>query len=81
MSARNRLAGRMTGFRIVMGMSQESAALALDISRGSLSHYENGRREPDLETLIKVANLYNLSLDNLVGREWREQVDTTASCS
>ncbi|KIL36490.1 XRE family transcriptional regulator [Cohnella kolymensis] len=49
-------------------LTQEELASALGISRAALSHYEKNRREPDTETLSKVADLFHVSLDYLVGR-------------
>lgn len=50
------------------GWTQEQTAGLLGISRAALSHYEKNRREPDSETLSKFADLFNVSLDYLVGR-------------
>ena len=38
------------------GMSQSALAEALEISRGSISFYENGERVPDILVLCKVSN-------------------------
>lgn len=40
----------------------------LEITRASLSHYEKGRRKPDFETLTKLADTFNVSVDYLLGR-------------
>jgi len=40
----------------------------LGISRAALSHYEKGRREPDYDTLITIADFFKVSLDYLMGR-------------
>ncbi|QHW30869.1 helix-turn-helix domain-containing protein [Paenibacillus rhizovicinus] len=50
------------------GWTQEQTAGLLGISRAALSHYEKNRREPDSETLSKFADLFNVSVDYLVGR-------------
>lgn len=50
------------------GMNQESLASLLGITRASLSHYETDRREPDYEILTKMANLFRVSFDELMGR-------------
>ena len=73
MSALNRLAGRMTGLRLNQDLSQEQVAEALGIKRARLSHYEHGRREPDIEMLIKIADLHKVSLDYLLGREQKRE--------
>jgi len=42
--------------------------MKLSVSQSTISAYEVGERTPDLETLINIANLFDVSLDYLVGR-------------
>lgn len=49
------------------GMTQEEVTNELKIPRSNLSNYEIGRREPDLETLARLAEYYNVSTDWLLG--------------
>ena len=46
---------------------KELAAL-LGITEGAVSNYENGRRQPDLQMLLKIADVLNCSTDYLLGR-------------
>ncbi len=48
--------------------TQDEMASLLGISRAALSHYEKGRREPDYETLIKIADLFGVTLDYIMRR-------------
>ena len=48
-------------------MSQEDFAAAMEVSRQSVSKWENNMAVPELEKLIKMANLFEVSLDELVG--------------
>ncbi|RJS63096.1 helix-turn-helix domain-containing protein [Priestia filamentosa] len=48
------------------GFSQEHIAKELHISRQSISKWENGNCYPDLDNLIKLSNLYDVSLDELI---------------
>lgn len=50
------------------GLTQTELANILNVSRQSISGYENGLVEPTISTLIKLADLYNCSLDYLTGR-------------
>lgn len=52
-------------------LTQEDFAKRIGISRAALSHYEKDRRDPDFETLIKIADFFDISLDFLLGREER----------
>lgn len=59
---------KISKLREERGWTQEKTATMIDISRAALSHYEKNRREPDPYTLTKLADLYNVSVDYLVGR-------------
>lgn len=49
------------------GITQAELANALGISRAALSLYEIEKREPDIDTLIKLALYFNVSVDYLLG--------------
>ncbi|EFM11934.1 transcriptional regulator, XRE family [Paenibacillus curdlanolyticus YK9] len=59
---------RIAHLREQRGWTQEQTSHSLGISRAALSHYEKNRREPDTETLTKFADLFNVTIDFLVGR-------------
>ena len=50
------------------GMLQEDVAKYLGLTRPAYSHYETGKRVPDAEILEKLADLYKVSIDELMGR-------------
>lgn len=62
------IGNRIAHLREQRGLTQEELATSLGISRAALSHYEKNRREPDTETLSKVADLFQVTLDYLAGR-------------
>ena len=64
---RNILSERLKELRNEQGVSQYKLVDELQLSRGQLSNYEQGTREPDYDTLIQLANHYNVSLDYLLG--------------
>lgn len=49
--------------------SQEQLAEKLDISRQSISKWEQGSSTPDIENFTKLAQLYNVSIDSLINGE------------
>ena len=57
--------------RLARGLSQRELAKELSISLPSYQRYEYGQREPQLSTLVAIADFYGLSLDELVCRERR----------
>ncbi len=55
------------------GYSQLKVALDLNISREALSYYENGKRNPDIQTMRLFSNYFNVSIDYLVnGKEFEK---------
>lgn len=51
--------------------SQQKVAMDLSISREAISYYENGKRNPDIETLCKLSKYFNVSIDYLInGKEF-----------
>ena len=55
--------------RTARNLSQKDIAEATGLAVHTYQRYEYGEREPQLSTLIKLADFYNLSLDELVCRE------------
>nr|WP_245144457.1 helix-turn-helix transcriptional regulator [Chryseobacterium daecheongense] len=52
--------------RQVKGLSQKAFADLFDLNRGVISSYEEGRAEPKIETILKVAGYFNLNLNKLL---------------
>lgn len=50
-------------------MTQKEVAGYLCIAQPSYIRYENGSSEPTLENLVKLADLFDVSVDYLLGRE------------
>lgn len=49
-------------------MTQKQVAVYLNISQPSYIRYENGSSEPSLENLVRLAELFDVSVDFLLGR-------------
>lgn len=49
------------------GMKQSELAKILNVGQSTVSGWENGTFEPDRKTLRKIANLFNVSTDYLIG--------------
>ena len=56
-------------FRTKMNMSQGDLANALDVSRQSVSKWENNSAVPELDKLIKMSEIFSVTIDELVGRK------------
>jgi transcriptional regulator with XRE-family HTH domain len=48
------------------GLSQLKVAMDLSITREALSYYENGKRSPDVDMLVKLARYFGVSVDYII---------------
>lgn len=60
------LAERLKESRVKKGLSQGDVATHLQISRQSISKWENGNSYPDLDNLVKLSVYYEVSVDGLL---------------
>ena len=56
-------------WRISSNLSQEQLAKLTGISQQAISFWEQNKRTPNMDDCITLANLYGITLDELVGRE------------
>lgn len=59
---------RIRALRLEKNMTQRQLADKVGVDRTSLSSYENNKRVPDLFILCSLADIFGISLDELVGR-------------
>jgi len=59
-------------------MSRETLAQKLGLSYWAIAKYETGERFPDHETIIKIADFFNVTVDFLLGRPDTNQEPTPA---
>ena len=50
-------------------LKQQDVADALGVSRSTYANYESGRRAPDIDLLMRLADIYGISLDELTGHQ------------
>lgn len=62
------LSEQLKKIRKAHGITQQQIADYLGITQSAYAYYETGRNEPDIETLKKLAEYYQTSIDFLVGR-------------
>ena len=53
--------------RKALNITQEELAEKLNVTRQAVSNWENGKTEPDIGTLTKMAQIFDISIDELVG--------------
>jgi transcriptional regulator with XRE-family HTH domain len=54
------------------GVTQTEVAIFLGVRQNTYSQYESDSRQPDIESLVKLATFYDVSLDIIVGVDTRE---------
>lgn len=62
------LAERLKQCRKAKGLTQNEVAIYCDITEKAYQNYELMTREPKLEILLRIADMFDVSLDYLVGR-------------
>lgn len=65
-----KIGDRIRKYRIkTLGITQAQMAEKLNIPRSTYANYENNTREPNLDTLNKIANIFDISVNELLGVE------------
>jgi len=52
------------------GLTMKQLGIELGMAESTISLYETGKRSPDIQSLIRIADFFNVSLDCLCGREY-----------
>ena len=60
---------RIHDLRVAQGYSQVALAKRLGVSKQAVSNWENDNIQPSIEMLIRLAELFSVSTDYLLGRE------------
>ena len=66
---------RLKEIRKKRGITQVKLSMDLNISQNSISRYEKGQREPDLATLVLIADYFHISIDYLLGRTENPEIN------
>ena len=66
---KNKFSEQLNGLRIENNLSRAQLAEQLNVSVRLISYWENGQRECDFNMLIKIADLFSVSIDYLLGRK------------
>lgn len=59
--------------RIACGLTLKELGEQLGFAESTIHHYETGKREPDIQNLIKIAQYFEVSVDELLGLDPPEQ--------
>ncbi len=69
MENKNSFSQNLKYLRISAGIGQVQLANDIGVSKGIISLWENGKREPTMSYLIALAKYFNVTIDYLVGLE------------
>ena len=69
------LGNKLKTLRIQRQMTLKDVACRVCVSKSIVSAYENGSRRPSYEMLIKLARLFDVTTDYLLGLEQKKQLD------
>ena len=64
------LGKKLKELRKSFNLTQEEFAKKIGVSRVNYTRYETGKVRPDYETVIKIADFYDISLDELFDRRY-----------
>lgn len=68
-------AKRLRELRLRYDLGQAQVAKMANVTKNAISTYENGTRQPSFETLIRLAVIYRVSTDYLLGVENDQSLD------
>ena len=60
---------KLKELRIERNLSQKELGIKLGVCNQTISFWELGSRDPDLDSLIKISNFFNVSTDYLLNNE------------
>lgn len=64
---------RIREYREELGLTQSELAKSIGTLQRNISNWENGVNEPDCATIVRLAEIFNIGLDELFGRENAEE--------
>ena len=65
----NKFSEQLLALRVDANLSRWELSKKLNVSVRLISYWENGQRECSFDMLIKIADLFSVSIDYLLGRE------------
>ena len=76
-----KIGDRIKELRVKHGLTQKDIAALLDVSPSTVGMYEQNRREPDANTLVKISERFNVSTDYLLGTPEKKELSSSSLAS
>ena len=73
-----KIGDRIKELRVKHGLTQKDIAALLDVSPSTVGMYEQNRREPDANTLVKISERFNVSTDYLLGTPEKKELSSSS---
>ena len=73
----NAVGERIKDLRKARRMTQNEFAERINVTKSTVSAYENGSRLPSYDVLIRIARLFKVSTDHLLGYSEKTEIDVT----
>ena len=81
----NHIGNHIRALRLARGMTQGEFSCRINVAKSTVSAYENGSRLPSYDVLVKIADLFRVTTDDLLGRSSGYRIDvsglTAKQCS
>ena len=77
----NYLCKKLRDLREKCGYTQQQIANALNIDRSTYSYYEAGKTSPDIPSLLVLASVFSVSIEDLLGQEQQSPLVLSDSSS
>lgn len=77
----NKFSKNLRTLRIDNDLKQSIIAKLLNISQGAYAKYESGQREPSFDTLLKISELFNVSIDDLLNSSLTTKINNVLNSS
>ena len=68
---------RIREVRKLNGMTMKQLGAEIGVAESTVSQYETGKREPDNETLLRIGELFNVTVGYLLGAEEQKENPTS----
>ena len=75
------MSNKLKELRKNSALTQQDIAEVIGVDRSSYSYYENGKASPSFQVLIKIAKVFNVTLDYIVFGDDSKTVQPTAALS
>ena len=73
----NHIGNHIRALRLARGMTQGEFSCRINVAKSTVSAYENGSRLPSYDVLVKIADLFHVTTDNLLGRRSGYRIDVS----